>query len=249
MIRKLQAFSSVRGAAFAVGVFVAALLAVVGEKPAFAQAQQFGDHGQLVITAENLFGFSTERVGRDTGASTESSETYSQFGLLYRSWVTPNFRGPWVGAHYFVIPNLSIGATLGFQTAGGSATTTTNTGTTITQDMNSRFAFVLLPKVGYSLMFNNTLGFWFRGGPGFVRASSSNANNDGGSATSYWFLSLDALFVITPVQYLGFYVGPQGNISFAGSESRTTPTGVTTSVDATFRSFSIDAGIFGYFNL
>jgi hypothetical protein len=248
MIRKLQAFSSVTGAAFAVGVFVAALLAVVGEKAAFAQAQQFGDHGQLVITAENLFGFSTERSGYDTAAGTEYSQTDNQFGLLYRSTIAPTARGPWVGAHYFVIPNLSIGATLGFQTAGGSVTRNMGN-TTITTDQESRFAFILLPKVGYALMFNNTLGFWFRGGPGFARASSSNPDNDGGNASSMWFLSLDALFVVTPVQYFGFYVGPQGNISFAGSRSSTTPNGVTTSVDASFRSFSIDAGIFGYFNL
>ncbi|HMJ56462.1 MAG TPA: hypothetical protein VK540_30555 [Polyangiaceae bacterium] len=229
---------------------MAALLAVVGEKTAFAQAQQFGDHGQLVITAENLFGFSVERHGWDTAANTENSETYNQFGLFYRSPISPTARGPWVGAHYFVIPNLSIGATLGFQTAGGSETRTTMGGTTtITTDRNSQFAFIFLPKVGYALMFNNTLGFWFRGGPGFARNSSSNQNNDGGSASSRWFLSLDALFVVTPVQYFGFYAGPQGNISFAGSDSVTTPNGVTTSVDASFRSFSLDAGIFGYFNL
>jgi hypothetical protein len=247
MIRKLQAFSSVRGAAFAVGVFVTVLLALAGEKTAFAQAQQFGDRGQLVITAENLFGFSTERVAVDQSNDSESSDTNNQFGLFYRGAVASSTRG-WVGAHYFVIPNLSIGATLGLQTAGGSSTTTTR-GTTVTTDDPSRFGFVLLPKVGYALMLNNMLGFWFRGGPGFTRASSSNANNDGGTAQSYWFLSLDALFVITPVQYFGFYVGPQGNFSFAGSVSSTTPMGVTTSVDSSYRSFSIDAGVFGYFDL
>jgi hypothetical protein len=251
MIRKLQAFSSVRGTAFAVGVFVAALLALAGERTAFAQAQQFGDHGQLVITAENLFGFSVERHGQDTPFNTEDSDTYSQFGLFHRSAISPSPRSPWVGAHYFVIPNLSIGATLGFQTAGGSHTETIRQGTaTVTTDHASQFAFIFLPKVGYALMFNNTLGFWFRGGPGIARTSSSNPSpdDDSGTAQSRWFLSLDALFVVTPVQYFGFYAGPQGNISFAGSNSSTT-NGVTTSVDASFRSFSLDAGIFGYFNL
>jgi hypothetical protein len=247
MIRKLQSISSVRGAAFAVGVFVAVLLALAGEKTAFAQAQQFGDRGQLVITAENLFGFSTERTADDVGTDRESSDTNSQFGLFYRGAVASEARG-WVGAHYFVIPNLSIGATVGLQTAGSSHTETVR-GVTTTTDGPSLFGFVLLPKVGYALMLNNMLGFWFRGGPGYVRASTSNATNDASGARSYWFLSVDALFVITPVQYFGFYAGPQANLSFAGSLSGTNNQGVTTSVDSSYRSFSIDAGVFGYFDL
>jgi hypothetical protein len=252
MNRKLQAFSLVRGAQFAVGVFVAVLISLSGEKDAAAQVQQFGDRGQLVITAENLFGFSTERVATSPSDDVTTSQTQTQFGLFYQG-AMPTRRGPWVGAHYFVIPNLSIGATLGLQ-LGGSSNTGTNGATTTTNDGPSVFGFMLLPKVGYALMFNDMLGFWFRGGPGFVRASSSvdgnanNNNNDVSNAQSFWILSLDALFVVTPVHDFGFYLGPQGNLSFAGSYS-STRAGVTTSVDASFRSFSIDAGLFGYFDL
>jgi hypothetical protein len=227
---------------------VATLLALVAEKPAFAQAQQFGDRGQLVITAENLVGFSTERFGQDTAANVESSNTYNNFGFLYRGVGTETAHGPWLGGHYFVIPNLSIGATLGFQTAGGSRTTTT-AGRTITTDSNSMFAFMFLPKVGYALMFNNTIGFWFRGGPGFMRAGTTNpGDDDAESASSHWFLSVDALFVVTPVQYFGFYVGPQANLSFAGTLS-STDNNTTVSWDANYRSFSIDGGFLGYFDL
>jgi hypothetical protein len=98
-------------------------------------------------------------------------------------------------------------------------------------------------------MFNNMIGFWFRGGPGFARYGQHNPNNDAGSAWSFWFISLDALFVVTPVQYFGFFVGPQGNLSFTGSYSNTNNNGATTSWDASYRSFSIDAGLFGYFDL
>ena len=173
MIRKLQALSSVKGAAFAVGVFVAMVLSLAGEKDANAQTRQFGDQGQLVITAENLFGFSTERYGQKGNNDTESSQTYSQFSLFHRG-AQQSPRAPWVGGHYFVIPNLSIGATLGFQTAGGSTTGTTG-GTTVTRDMDSSIGFVFLPKVGYALMINNMLGFWFRGGPGYWVRSTSDA--------------------------------------------------------------------------
>lgn len=198
-----------------------------------------------MLTAENLFGFSLERVGRDLPNDSESSTTVTNFGLFHRTTI---YRGPWVGAHYFVIPNLSIGATLGFVATGGS-NTSTQRGTSVTTDLDSGFTFIVLPKVGYYLALTNMLGFWFRGGPGFWRTSTSDADNDSGTAQSFWFLSVDALFTVTPVNYFGFYVGPQGNFSFAGSYSSTNTMGATTSWDATYRSFSIDAGMFGYFDL
>jgi hypothetical protein len=252
MIRKLQALRSVRGVAFAVGVFVAAVLVLAGEKAAFAQAVagHFGNQGQLVVTAENLFGFTMERVAVEGPNDTWEADTYSNFGVLHRATL---FRGPWVGAHYFVIPNLSIGATLGFVTGGGSNTEKRTNGTEVTTDHPSRFNLVALPKVGYALMFTHMLGFWFRGGPGvYVSSTSSNPNPnvDISSSQTFWFLSVDALFVIQPVPNFGFHVGPQANLSFAGSNSTTNNNaGTTVSWDASFRSFSIDAGLHGTFDL
>jgi hypothetical protein len=250
MIRKLQAFPSVRGVAFAVGVFVAAVLVFAGEKSAFAQQHgaNFGNQGQLAITAENLFGFTMERVGTEGPNNTESSRTSTNFGLFHRATV---YRGPWVGGHYFVIPSLSIGATLGLLSQGGSTTSTNAAGTTITQDTASNFTLVVIPKVGYALMFTDMLGFWFRGGPGLHTSTTSGPDDDDPSVNQqFWFLSLDALFVIAPVRNFGFFVGPQANFSFAGSQASTNNnTGTTVSWDANFRSFSIDAGLYGAFDL
>jgi hypothetical protein len=246
MIRKLQALRSVRGVAFAVGVFVATVLVLADEKVAFAQPRPtFGSQGQLAITAENLFGFSMERVGTEGPNDSETSNTYSNFGILHRSTV---YRGPWVGVHYFIIPNLSLGGTLGMVLTGGSRTQSTPSMTTTT-DSASGMQLVFIPKVGYVLMLTDILGFWFRGGPGLIYGSSWGPDDDDTTRSqSYWLLSLDALFVIMPVQHFGFYVGPQGNFSFAGSSSATSNS-TTVSWDSNFRSFSIDAGLIGYFDL
>ena len=246
MIRKLQAFPSVRGVAFAVGVFVATVLVLAGEKVAFAQAgPHFGNHGQLALTAENIFGFSMERIGTEGPNDSETSSTNSNIGLLHSSTAV---RGPWVGVHYFIIPNLSIGGTLGMLMTGGSSTRTANS-TTTTTDNASGFRLVFIPKVGYALMLTDILGFWFRGGPGLIYGSSSGPDDDDPSRSqSFWILSIDALFVVAPVPHFGFYVGPQGNFSFAGSTS-TTNNSTTVSWDSNFRSFSIDAGLFGTFDL
>src|SRR5262245_29673797 len=102
MIRKLQALRSFRGATFAVGVFVAIVFALAGEKAAFAQAQQmFGDQGQLTFTAENLFGVSFNRVATYPNDDTTSSQTSTHSGFLYSNDLGATPRGPWIGGHYF----------------------------------------------------------------------------------------------------------------------------------------------------
>jgi hypothetical protein len=251
MIRKLQALRSFRGATFAVGVFVATLFALAGEKAAYAQAQQFGDQGQLTFTAENLFGISFNRVSAWNDTTTVAN-TSTHYGFLYSNdlgnsdnLTTP--RGPWIGGHYFVIPNLSVGGTLGIESTTQSVTRETGGTSTTTQGATTS-GFVILPKAGYSLVLTPIMAFWFRGGLGFTRRGTSNPNNDNGSAFTAWFLSADALFVVTPVHAVGFYVGPQGNLSFTGSASTTT-NGQTTSISASFQSFSIDVGVLANFNL
>ena len=109
---------------------------------------------------------------------------------------------------------------------------------------------VLMPKVGYVFMFNNVLGFWFRGGPSFVRVGSSDGTDSRiKESVSFWLLSLDALLVVSPVQHFAFYVGPQGDISFAGSHSRTNVMGITQSNNMSFRDIGIGTGLIGYLDL
>jgi hypothetical protein len=221
--------------------------------PGFASAQtRLGDKRQLVIAAENLFGWSTQRFGQSPPTG-DVSVNSSQIGFLFTgtreqdvALATP--LGPQIGGHYFVIPSLSIGGTIGFQSRGASVTTTVANGT-LTQDQRDETTFVLLPKVGYVLLLNDVVGFWFRGGLGFARVGSSGANNPTSTSDTFWLFSADALFVVNPVQHFGFYVGPQANLSFAGSHSQSNANGVETSFGASFRSFAIGTGVYGYFDL
>jgi hypothetical protein len=225
------------------------LFAFAGEKAAYAQAQQlFGDQGQLTFTAENLFGVSFNRVAQQTTDDITNSSTSTHSGFLYSNTLGGTPRGPWIGAHYFIIPNLSVGGTLGVESTTSSSTTTTG-GNSNTAQNNTTSGFVLLPKAGYSLPLSPIMAFWFRGGLGVALRGTSDPDDDSGSSFTAWFLSADALFVVTPVHAFGFYVGPQGNLSFAGSASSTNNTGQTTSVSGSFQSFSIDLGIVGNFNL
>ena len=170
------------------------------------------------------------------------------FGLFHR---TTGFRGPWVGGHYFVIPNLSVGATIGF--VSGSSSSTSKTGAmTRTTDGPPTFLFVVAPKVGYALMFTNMLGLWFRAGPGLHTSRTGDANpednNDVSNSTTYWFLSADVLFVVDPNAQLRVLRGSPGQLELCrirlGHQQRRDDV-----VGCEFRSFSIDTGLFGDFDL
>jgi hypothetical protein len=252
MSRKILGSSrSLKARSLFLGCALAASFWFLAEGRAAAQTR-LGDKGQLVISAENLFSWANERVGRSL-ASGDQSDTSTRFGFLYSGsreagTVTP--LGPQVGGHYFVIPNLSIGGTIGYEARGGSRTQSLAAGTASrTDDAADESTFVLLPKVGYTLMLNNMLGFWFRGGLGIAHVGLSGPGNNTKVGHTFWLLSLDALFVVSPVQHFGFYAGPQANLSFAGSFSITDQNGTETSVSSSFRSIGIGFGLFGYFDL
>jgi hypothetical protein len=232
----------------------AALTFFAAERNAGAQTL-FGDKGQLAITGENLFVLSTERRAETSPTGGDDINVTNRQGFLVGTTVDSfSPRIPQVGAHYFIIPSLSIGGTIGYEGRGGSHTPPPNgpiQPASIPKDDASTFVFN--PKVGYVLPLTSMFGFWFRGGLGvyhFGQSDGIDARNKDGF--TFWFVSLDALFVFTPVQHVGFYLGPQGDITFTGSHTNANVRGaqvVETSNSTSFRDFGLGAGIIGYFGL
>src|SRR5262249_42660876 len=250
MIRKLRGNSVATNPFTMLAAACAASLAMFGWQPsALAQAQsRFGDKGQLAITGENLFAFSTQREGTSFPDG-EHSRTDNRFGFLY-SQGSASPRGPHVRRAFFIIPSLSIGATLGYEARGGSITTPEGNRGLVTRDTENMSTFILVPRVGYALMFNDIIGFWFRGGVGYFRIGTSDpVDTRIKQSSSFGLLSLDALFVVSPVQHFGFYVGPTADISFTGSHSPTDQNGIEFYQSANHRSLGLGLGLIGYLGL
>jgi hypothetical protein len=263
MSRKQQWNSPFRSSIVSLAATTAAAAAFfAGERGAAAQTR-FGDQRQLAITAENLFIFSGERQA-ESFPTGDRVETTNRFGILlsdrqdqvsglFGSSVTPHI--PQIGGHYFVIPNLSVGGTIGYENRGGSVTgPPVPNNVLVTVSKPDAATFVFAPKVGYALMFTNSLGFWFRGGITFLRVGASSAvDSRDKESVSYWMLSADALFVVAPVQHFGFYVGPQADISLGGSHSATNVQGngivIEGSQNRSFRDILVGTGLIGYFDL
>jgi hypothetical protein len=254
MTGKRQSNSLVRSSLFTVataGIATFAFLAREGD--AHAQTR-FGDKGQLVLTAENLFALSTERRA-EAFTTGDDIDVTNRFGILYSDRldsVSPH--GPQVGAAYFFAPSMSIGGTIGYESRGGSHTPPpTPPLASVTRNKDDFSTFIFIPRFGYALSLTSALGFYFRGGLGIYRVGVSDAvDSRVKDAYTFWLLALDALFVVTPVQHFGFYVGPQADISFAGSHSfsRVQMGGVVEqSNNMSLRDIGIGAGLLGYFDL
>ncbi len=224
------------------------------EGSAFAQTR-FGDKGQLAITAENLFALSTERRAETAPTGGDNVNVTNRFGILFSDRQdSVSSHGPQVGGHFFVWPSISLGGTIGYESRGGSVTPAPVGGVQLaTQSKPDAASFIFMPKIGYALMLTNTLGFWFRGGIGVFRLGVSNADDSRNKDSfTYWLLSGDALFVVTPAQHFGFYVGPQADFSISGSHGVTRVVGgVVTDVSysASLRDLGIGTGLIGYFDL
>jgi hypothetical protein len=255
MSRKRQCNSLVRSTTVALAAASVAIFAFFAREGGALAQTRFGDKSQLAITAENLFMLSTERQAEATPTGDQIDVT-NRFGILIsdrQDSFSPHI--PQVGGHFFIIPSLSLGGTIGFESRGGSNTRppTGNGMVFASQPKVDAATFVFMPKVGYALMLTNTLGFWFRGGIGFFRIGISDpVDSRQKESISYWMLSADALFVVAPVQHFGFYVGPQADISFTGSHSITRVMGnvlVEGSQNLSFRDILIGTGLIGYFDL
>jgi hypothetical protein len=224
-----------------------------------ARAQAFfGDKGQLAITGENLFVLSTERRAESApGTGGDNIEVTNREGFLLTGAATTDSssfspRVPQIGGHYFIIPSLSIGGSIGYEGRGGSHTPPpVGAIQPASVPRNDGSSFVFNPKVGYVLLLNDKFSFWFRGGLGVYHyGESSGVDARFKDGFTFWFVSLDALFVFTPVQHVGFYLGPQGDITFTGSHSHAQPQGpvvAETSNSTSFRDIGIGAGMIAYF--
>jgi hypothetical protein len=187
----------------------------------FAQ-DRFGSAGQFAISADRLTGVSHTSIKTEQGevTSTQSMTTITLFTNTLEGR-TSAYSYPRLGADYFVIDSLSIGAALGI-VHSSSSNEIEQGNNSLETDGPSQTGFLIYPRVGYALMFQDNFGFWPRGGLTYASASSTQEANDedeDDSETSQSALafSLEALFVFSPVPHVAFTGGPTLDLGLSGS--------------------------------
>lgn len=211
----------------------AAAAALLSPARAEAAGGDFDVQQNLIITGERLFGYSYT----STKGPQDSKNVDSNFSLLVPSGGGGDataYTGPSVGIHYPVIPQLTVGAQLGLLYAGGS----TKQGD-VSKDKDSTFAFYLAPRVGYILGINPGAYIWLRGGVSYFNASTGDGDQE--FTRSGFGVTIDPMFVLTPVNHFGITLGPTVDLPLSGSHKSG-----DTSVDHTTTQFGLQFGLLGY---
>jgi hypothetical protein len=216
------------------GLVVAALVVLFAPS---AQAQLIGLRGTLAVGVENVTGYDVTTVGYRNITNVDITDTTTQFSFLLKN-------GARVGVHYFILPQVSLGGSLGYESFSGSVTQP-DVGGTYSQDKPTNSMFLLNLKAGYLLPLANRAGFWFRAGPGVYR-SSQHPYNPAEFTETFWTVGLDVLFVYAPYRAVGLFAGPGADLAFVGrhSEYNVGPANnLSFSHSASYRRLGLDFGM------
>lgn len=244
-----------------------ALASLLALGSADAQDRPFGATGQMILSADRLFGlhfWSVKTEQNAMGANPASTITLSgtDIDLL---WGT-SFGGgsaiaagsadvyqiPRLAFDYVFGPGITVGGALGYLHRAGSSSTTTNS-TTVSRDQPSANGFLLSPRGGYALALNPLLAIWLRAGISYFSLSDEGTNNAGTTTTKHnlhgFSLGLDPQLVITPIANAGFMVGPIADIPLSGNFNTEQTGMMNTSVDSSVKvsNYGVSAGMLVYF--
>lgn len=191
--------------------------------PASAHAEELTSRGNLVFSADRLFGLYFDHVSVELpGGRTEKADQT----LIGLGWSQPFSTGlatqPRLGIDYFISHGFTLGGSIGFSSASTNDLTTT--------------AFLLAVRAGYALRLGHSISFWPRGGFTYTTFSVEDSSLD-----HYTFgLTVEAPFVFALTEGFALTLGPNLDLGFL-AERR--------SLDATETVFGLMFGLAGWTNL
>ena len=232
--------------------------------PASAQkAERFGSKGQVILGADRLspllsYSSTSTTVNQPLpgGATFEATTTVktTSSAILWGGSPSVIYNIPRFALDVAVIDHLTLGGAIwGYFTFGSSTESPGNNGVTVSVDNPKTTIFGVYPRIGYVLNFTDVFAFWPRGGFSITDVHTTNEPNGRNTVTTTdtpFALHLEPLFAITPIEHVGFTLGPVVDIPLFGAHSVTTtqPNGVSTSTDGSFKpfQFGIMAGLLAY---
>jgi hypothetical protein len=220
-----------------------------------AQAASFGAQGQVIVSADRLFGLSfwSAKTDHDNNVSVTSSGT--AFNLLWGD--TQDIIGPYsvprAGVDFAVANSITLGGSAAFVSHSGKDELA-QTGMTASADRPTITAFALAPRFGYILGVNQTIAFWFKGGLTFFSSKSETTTMAGATSTtstgtlSGFSLNIEPELVILPVPHFGFTVGGLADIGLSGNlhEENSGATALASDHSTKINNFGITFGILGH---
>jgi len=163
----------------------------------------FGDSGQFVLSAENLFGFNYNHSS-NAGVKV-SSTTFSVLSDPLGVGVS-TYQWPRLAFDAFVTKGISAGGAISYSRTTFSAS-----------NVAAVNAFQVAPRIGYAQMVGPWLGVWPRVGVTYVYSDSND---------NFLALTIDALAAIVASPHLAFTFGPTLDLGLTGKPVKYTSVGV-----------------------
>ena len=230
-----------------------ALFAITGA--AFAQQQWSGSYSPSMpsrssgldnIGEEMQFVFGVDRVtgvafDRQTLSPSQGddivnkSTTIALFGVEGTHTLVPR-----LGLDYFVTEGISVGGSLVYIHQSTSTEVGSNSA-----DGPSSSLFLINPRVGYAMQFDETFSFWPRAGITYI---STKADSD--ADTESWHgldLTVEGMFGISPFSHFAILVGPYLDLGLSGTATSEPQGGPSTDTDAKLTGFGLTSSIVGYY--
>jgi hypothetical protein len=198
--------------------------------PVLAHAQELGSKGDLIFSADRLMGITSNKIDYDVNPVLDQyfDNEWTSISFLWKGQTGPNTLDlPRLGIDYVALEHLTFGGSLAY------TSNDPDRGGTVT-------AFLFQPRVGYLYSFNKTIGIWPRGG---VTYHSYSVDGPGGLTWKALAFTAECPITLSPAQHFAFHVGPTFDIDLFGSVKDNDGR----SVDASMRSFGLNAGLLGWF--
>jgi hypothetical protein len=235
-----------------------------------------GNQGQLVIGVDRVMGlnFITDTTedeeetidpvtGNTTTAKFKTTEKYTTIGLA-GTFPTTILQLPRLGIDYFVTDGLSLGASLMYLRVSGEQEQEVTIGgetETDSEDLEPVNYLLFHPRIGYSVIIDETFAFWPRAGITWAQTSSTQTTQtvdpitgnlidvDVDRSETLVELTLEANFVISPIEHFAFLVGPFLDLGLSGEEKSEVdlPGAEEQKNDRTVTAYGLQVGVAGYF--
>jgi hypothetical protein len=185
--------------------------------------------GEIVLSADRLFGLSFSSETLEDQAGNKQTESRTNIALLWPPLSALSY-SPYQIPHAsldFIVPGgVSVGGSLGFITGSGThKTEAANGGASVERDAPSVTILTFAPRVGYALGLAPSIAFWPRGGITYYSIKSDSTNMIGTNSIdtkttiSGLGLNLEANFVLFVADHFGIVGGPVLDLPLSGTES------------------------------
>jgi hypothetical protein len=189
--------------------------------PARVEAEELGSKGNLVFSAERLFGVFFDHLTIEETNNIDRKTDATVIGLGWGAGDSPLLT-PRLGIDYFLGNAFTLGGSVGFLSFSRNDNTTT--------------AFMLSFRAGYALRLGHSVSLWPRAGFSYYGYSYENSDAD----TNMFALTIDVPFAFALTEGFALTLGPVIDLGFLGERADR---------DATETMFGLSFGLAGWTNL